>query len=92
MGKDKVLVSQSDIAATQQAAADTAALMENINSANDSIKKSVKKPTEISQNLRKFSRNWPNVKKFLTNVRIVSTAVNGTTRWFLNKTILTEKI
>lgn len=39
MGKDKVLVSQSDIAATQQAAANTAALMENINSANDSIKK-----------------------------------------------------
>lgn len=39
MGKDKVLVSQPDIVATQQAAADTAALMENINFANDSIKK-----------------------------------------------------
>ena len=39
MGKDKVLVSQSDIAATQQAAAKTATLMDNINAANDRIKK-----------------------------------------------------
>lgn len=38
MGKDKVLVSQSDIAATQQAAADTAAAMESINAANKSVK------------------------------------------------------
>ncbi len=38
VGKDKVLVSQSDIAATQQAAADTAALMENIDAANRSMK------------------------------------------------------
>lgn len=38
MGKDKVLVSQSDIAATQQAAADTAALIDNINAANKSVK------------------------------------------------------
>lgn len=38
MGKDKVLVSQSDIAATQQAAADTAALIDNINAANRNVK------------------------------------------------------
>ena len=38
MGKDKVLVSQSDIVATQQAAADTTALMDNINAANRSVK------------------------------------------------------
>lgn len=38
MGKDKVLVSQSDIAATQQAAADTAALIDNINAANKNVK------------------------------------------------------
>lgn len=38
MGKDKVLVSQSDIAATQQAAVDTAALIDNINAANKSVK------------------------------------------------------
>ncbi len=39
MGKDKVLVSQEDITATQQAAADTAALIDNINAANESVKK-----------------------------------------------------
>lgn len=39
MGKDKVLVSQSDITAIQQAAADTAVLIEDINTANDSVKK-----------------------------------------------------
>lgn len=38
MGKDKVLVSQSDIIATQQAAADTAALMKDINAANKNVK------------------------------------------------------
>lgn len=38
MDKDKVLVSQSDIATTQQAAADTAALIDNINAANKSVK------------------------------------------------------
>ena len=39
MGKDKVLVSQSDIAATQQAAANAAAAIDSVNAANDSIKK-----------------------------------------------------
>ncbi len=39
MGKEKVLVSQSDITATQQTAADTSALMDNVNAANKSIKK-----------------------------------------------------
>lgn len=38
MGKDKVLVSQFDIAATQKAAAEAAAIMDNINAANRSIK------------------------------------------------------
>ena len=38
IGKDKVLVSQSDITATQQAAVDTAALMDDINAANKSVK------------------------------------------------------
>lgn len=38
MGKDKVLVSQSDIAATPKAAAEAAALMDNINAANKSVK------------------------------------------------------
>ncbi|MCM1062214.1 MAG: hypothetical protein NC452_18270, partial [Eubacterium sp.] len=39
MGKGKVLVSESDIKATQKAAAISAALMNDINAANDSIKK-----------------------------------------------------
>ncbi|MCM1479871.1 MAG: hypothetical protein NC085_09210 [Muribaculaceae bacterium] len=39
MGKDKVLVSQADIEATQQAAATTAALVDDINAANESVKK-----------------------------------------------------
>lgn len=38
MVKDKVLVSQSDIAATPKAAAEAAALMDNINAANKSVK------------------------------------------------------
>lgn len=38
MGKDKVLVSQYDITATQQAAAEAVALMDNINAANKSVK------------------------------------------------------
>lgn len=39
IGKDKVLVSQTDITATQNAAAETAVFMEDINAANESIKK-----------------------------------------------------
>lgn len=38
MGRDKVLVSQSDIAATQKAAAEAAAMIDNINAANKSVK------------------------------------------------------
>lgn len=43
IGKDKVLVSQTDIAATQKAAAETAVFMDDINTANESIKKIRKK-------------------------------------------------
>ena len=39
MGKDKVIVSKTDIEATQQAAANAAAAIESVNAANDSIKK-----------------------------------------------------
>lgn len=39
MGKDKVLVSQTDITATQNAAAETAVFMDSINFANEEIKK-----------------------------------------------------
>lgn len=39
VGKDKVLVSQTDITATQYAAAETAVFMDSINSANEEIKK-----------------------------------------------------
>ncbi|MCM1380687.1 MAG: hypothetical protein NC192_02030, partial [Muribaculaceae bacterium] len=39
MGKGKVLVSENDIKATQKAAATSAALVDDINTANDSIKK-----------------------------------------------------
>ena len=55
MGKDKVIVSKADIEATQQAAANAAAAIDSVNAANDSIKKSVKKPTRILQNPRKGS-------------------------------------
>lgn len=39
MGKDKVIVSKTDIEATQQAAANAAAAIDGVNAANDSIKK-----------------------------------------------------
>ena len=39
MGKDKVIVSKTDIEATQQAAANAAAAIDSVNAANDSIKK-----------------------------------------------------
>lgn len=39
IGKDKVLVSQTDITATQNAAAETAVFMDSINFANEEIKK-----------------------------------------------------
>ncbi|MCM1276476.1 MAG: plasmid recombination protein [Lachnospiraceae bacterium] len=62
MGKGKVLVSESDIKATQQAAATTAALVDDINAANDSIKKIREKPTVTLQNPRSVSKKCRSAK------------------------------
>lgn len=63
IGKDKVLVSQTDITATQSAAAETAVFMDSINSANEEIKK---KLTVTLKNRKHFSQSLMNAKKTLT--------------------------